>query len=174
MSKLGDKILIIGCAGSGKTTLSKKLHAITGIPIVHMDRYYWTKDWDHQPDDQWNETVKRLCQKPTWIMDGNYTKTMAYRFKYASSVIYLDIPRWGCLFRAIIRRFRFYIDSNRDDLPPDCNERIDFAFYRWIWNYPKRSRNQALLLLHQHEGPVYHLRSTTDIYQFIKSLADEP
>jgi hypothetical protein len=21
-----------------------------------------------------------------------------------------------------------------------CPERIDFAFYRWIWNYPKTSR----------------------------------
>jgi len=32
--KIGNKILIIGCAGSGKTTLSKKLNAITKLPAA--------------------------------------------------------------------------------------------------------------------------------------------
>ena len=170
MLKSCDKILIIGCAGSGKTTLAKKIHLITGLPIIHMDKYYWTKHWTPKPDAQWNEIVQQLCKQPQWIMDGNYTKTMAYRFKQANLVIYLDMPRWRCLLRVIIRRLIFLFNSRRDDIPYDCKEKINFRFYNWIWNYPQRSRNQALAMIKKYPGPAYHLRSNAEICNLLESL----
>ena len=35
--KLGHKIIVIGCSGSGKSTISKKLHGVTGLPLIHLD-----------------------------------------------------------------------------------------------------------------------------------------
>ena len=101
-------------------------------------------------------------------MDGNYTKSMAYRFKQADLVIYLDMPRWQCLLRALISQLCFLSKNKRDDIPSDCKERINITFYKWIWNYPKRSRDKALALIEHHEGPVFHLRSNTEICRFIE------
>ena len=38
------KVIVIGCPGSGKSTFSKKLNTITGIPLYHLDMIYWNKD----------------------------------------------------------------------------------------------------------------------------------
>ena len=73
---LGNKVLIIGCAGSGKTTLAKKLSKITNLPVIHMDNYYWSDNWGKKSDAEWHDIVKDLCQQSRWIMDGNYTKSM--------------------------------------------------------------------------------------------------
>lgn len=45
--KLGKKIIVIGCPGSGKSTFSKKLHAITGLPLFHLDNINWNSDKSH-------------------------------------------------------------------------------------------------------------------------------
>ena len=168
--KLGKKVLIIGCAGSGKTTLAKQLSKIIGLPIIHMDNYYWSDNWGRKSDAEWHDIVNELCQKPKWIMDGNYTKSMPIRFQYATAVIYLDVPRWKCLLRVVMRRFRLIYNKKRDDIPANCNERMNVEFYRWIWNYPKRSRNNTLELLKRFNGIVYHLKSKQDTDSFIKIM----
>ena len=104
-------------------------------------------------------------------MDGNYTKTMAARFEHASTIIYLDIPRWKCLLRVVIRRFRLIYNKKRDDIPENCNERMNVEFYRWIWNYPKRSRNEALALLNASDKIIFHLKSNRDVRCFIKNIS---
>ena len=35
------KILIIGCAGAGKSSLSRQLHQHTALPLIHLDQLYW-------------------------------------------------------------------------------------------------------------------------------------
>ena len=38
------RIMVIGCPGSGKSTFSRKLHKLTGIPLYHLDLMYWNPD----------------------------------------------------------------------------------------------------------------------------------
>ena len=170
MPNFGNKILIIGCAGSGKTTLANQLNIITKIPIIHMDNHYWTANWGRKSDAEWNEIVEKLCQQPQWIMDGNYSKTMLTRFKHASTVIYLDMPRWKCMTRVIIRRFRLFYNKRRKDIPSNCHERINLKFYLWIWNYRKKARTNTLDLLSNYSGVIYHLKSKRDITTFVNSV----
>ena len=35
------RIMIIGGAGSGKSSLARALGDITGLPVVHIDTLYW-------------------------------------------------------------------------------------------------------------------------------------
>ena len=39
-----QKIIVIGCPGSGKSTFSKALHKIIGIPLFHLDMLFWNAD----------------------------------------------------------------------------------------------------------------------------------
>lgn len=166
---LGNKVLIIGCAGSGKTTLAKQLSPITGLPIIYLDKHYWNPNWEKKPDDTWLDTVNELCQQPQWIMDGNYTDSLPTRISHATAIIYLDTPRWKCLLRAIIRQLRPFHNKQRNDMPAGCTETFNMGFYRWIWNYPKRSRNKTLALLAQSKATVFHLTSNADIHDFIRN-----
>ena len=45
--KLGRKIMVIGCPGSGKSTLSRELRDITGLPLFHLDNIWWKPDRSH-------------------------------------------------------------------------------------------------------------------------------
>jgi len=37
--------MLFGRPGSGKSTFTLKLHAITKIPLFHLDRYFYTNNW---------------------------------------------------------------------------------------------------------------------------------
>ena len=38
---LGNRIMIVGCGGAGKSTFAAKLGELTGLPVYHLDRYFW-------------------------------------------------------------------------------------------------------------------------------------
>lgn len=170
LKQLGNNILVIGCAGAGKTTLCKLLHKQLKLPLIHLDRHYWLPNWQPPPAHSWQQQVKHLCLNKQWIMDGNYSNTIPIRMPYASCVIFLDMPRRLCLWRVIKRRFSFQYNRQRKDIPKHCQERINFKFYRWIWNYPKRSRKTNIALLHDFPGLTLHLRSPQAVANFLQSL----
>ena len=33
----GNRIMIVGCPGSGKSSLARDLHEKTGLPLIHLD-----------------------------------------------------------------------------------------------------------------------------------------
>jgi adenylate kinase family enzyme len=168
--KLGNKILIIGCAGSGKTTLAKKLSRILNLPLIHLDNYYWAPGWQSVPQQLWQSRLDDLIEKPKWIMDGNYTQSLAKRLVEATAVIYLDMPRYKCLWRAFRRRLKLGV--KRDDIPKDCIDRLSFSFYLWIWNYPKRARQRTLDLISGFNGAVYILKNNKQIKDWFLEITE--
>ena len=42
-----DRILVIGCPGSRKSTFSTRLGEHYDIPVTHLDRLYWNGDGSH-------------------------------------------------------------------------------------------------------------------------------
>lgn len=75
--------MIIGCCGAGKSTLARKLHAVAGLELIHLDRQYWKSGWIETEPEEWGEKVAGLVAKPNWIIDGNYGGTMDIRIKRA-------------------------------------------------------------------------------------------
>ena len=81
------KVMIIGCAGAGKSYFAKKLHNITEIPLYHLDLIWHKPDKTHISREEFDETLKRIFQEDTWIMDGDYSRT--YSFKQLPKVYQL-------------------------------------------------------------------------------------
>ena len=46
------RIAIIGCGGSGKTTLATQLGAALGLPVHHLDRLFWRAGWQETPKEE--------------------------------------------------------------------------------------------------------------------------
>ncbi|EFG54838.1 hypothetical protein C5L18_001206 [Lactobacillus amylolyticus] len=73
------RVLVLGCPGSGKSTFSRKLNQKTALPICYLDRLLWNSDKTTVSRDVFNQRLAKELQKPTWIMDGNYSFSLPMR-----------------------------------------------------------------------------------------------
>ncbi len=137
------KIIVIGSGGAGKSTFSRRLGEKLGIPVIHLDQLYWRPNWEKTPKAEWEATVAELLKGESWIMDGNFGGTREMRMHAADTIIFLDIPRRVCLYRAIKRAIK-YRGRNRPDMAEGCNEKFDLEFLLWVWNYKNRSRKNLM------------------------------
>ena len=94
------RVLVIGGPGTGKSTLARRLHAITGLPLFHLDRLYFRPGWQKTPKDEWQRLMAELAAREEWIMDGCYDSSFDIRMPRADTVIWLDLLAPHQRFRA--------------------------------------------------------------------------
>ena len=138
-----DRIAIIGSGGSGKSTLAIQIANLVDLPIFHLDRLFWKPGWVETPKPEFSLVVEELARKPRWVIDGNYSRTIDIRLKSADMIIFLDFSKYLCLFRVIKRSFKNR-NKDRPDITEGCKEKFDMEFYKWIWNFPNRSRQKII------------------------------
>jgi adenylate kinase family enzyme len=165
------KVLVIGSCGAGKSVFSRRLGAITDLPVIHLDQHFWRPGWVEPSKDVWAAQVEELLQSDSWIIDGNYSRTMELRLGYCDTVIFLDFPRYICSLR-VMKRYLKYRGRTRPDIAAGCPERIDLEFVKWTWNYPKRSRPGVLDRLERVRDRVSIIQLTTrrEVEHFLGSL----
>lgn len=134
---------MIGSGGSGKTTVARRLAERTGLPLIHLDSLYWRSGWQPTPADEWRAKVQTVISGDAWIIDGNYGGTLDIRLEACDTVVFLDLPRFVCLWRVVSRQLRHF-GHVRPELPSGCRERLTWEFLVWIWTYPSRRRGNIL------------------------------
>jgi adenylate kinase family enzyme len=162
------KVLVIGSGGAGKSTLARRLGALLGLPVIHLDACYWGPGWVEPPKDVWLEAVEGLVARDAWVMDGNYSGTLSVRLAGCDTVIFLDLPRTVCLWR-VVKRSLLYRRARRPDMAEGCPEQLNMAFIRWVWGYKKRSRPKVIRRLEEHARGkrVIRLRSRAEVTEFL-------
>lgn len=163
------KILVIGSSGAGKSTFARRLGERTGLKVIHLDRLYWKPNWVETTDkDVWKKVVREALAGEAWIIDGNYGGTMEMRLEKCDTVIFLDLPRALCVYR-ILKRVALYRPGARPDMADGCDERFDWEFIKWVWNYPSRSKPkvEALLKRCENEKKIIRLKSRREIESFL-------
>lgn len=162
------RVLVIGSAGAGKSTFARKLGEKTGLEVIHLDKLYWKPNWVETTDKtEWRRILAEILKGESWIIDGNYGDTMEMRLEASDTVILLDFSRYVCIWRALKRVF-LYRNATRPDMAEGCNERFDWEFLVWIWNYPKRSKPkvEARLKRVEKEKTIIRLKSNREIEEF--------
>lgn len=164
------RIAIIGCAGSGKTTLALELQEIYKLPVYHLDCYYWKPNWQLPDFNDFLEIHDKLCDEPRWIIEGMYYRAMNHRLDRADTIIFLDMPRYLCIWRVLTRLSKNYGVVSKSSAD-QCPERFDLEFLTWIWHFNKRFRSAILILLkHVYADKQVHvISSSTELKRFIES-----
>ncbi len=156
---------MIGCPGSGKSTFSRALHQITGIPLVHLDMLFWNKDKTTVEKAVFLERLEKAMQQSRWIIDGNYASTMERRMQACDTVIFLDYSLELCL-----EGIRQRQGTVRSDMPWVETEE-DAEFIEFIKKFHTESRPQILVLLETHsEKNIYRFTTRTDADGFLAQL----
>ena len=106
------KIVVIGCPGSGKTTFAQKLYACTGLPLYHLDAIWHKPDRTHISREEFDERLGELLSLDSWIIDGNYSRTLERRIAACDTIFLFDLPTDACLEGATAR-----LGVKRCDMP---------------------------------------------------------
>lgn len=141
-----NRVLIIGPCGSGKSTLARELAPRMGLPLVHMDQLGWQPGWVETEKPELHRRIGEAVAGERWLIEGNYGSTLAPRLERADTVLYLDFPITLCLWR-LVRRIWTHRGRSRPDMPQDCPERFDLAFFLYVvnWNLGPRPRTEAAI-----------------------------
>ena len=164
--KLGRKIMVIGCPGSGKSTFSKNLRDITGLPLFHLDNIWWKPDKSHISREEFDQKLDEILRTDRWIIDGNYSRTFETRFQACDTVIFLDYPVDVCM-NGIKER----VGKHRADIP--WTERtLDPELVKLVERYETDNRPVVLSLLAKYSDVNrFVFRSRLEAAEWTRRLA---
>lgn len=122
------RVVVLGRGGAGKSVLARRLGALTGLPVIELDREFWHDGLRPLPPAEWAAVQERLAAADAWIMDGDLGPydVLDVRLRRADTVVLLDFSLPRAAWRAA-RRGR---------------ERADF--WRWVLSYRRRYRPAVL------------------------------
>ncbi len=157
----GEKILILGCPGSGKSYFAVKLAALTGLPLFHLDNIWWRADGTHLSREEFDEKLAALLSLERWIIDGDYSRTYETRICVCYTVFFLDFDTGTCV-EGITGR----IGKERPDIPW-VEKSPDPELLRMVRNYGEENRPVVLSLLGKYPGKrvfVFRSRDESDLW----------
>ncbi|MDE1158747.1 MAG: AAA family ATPase [Neorhizobium sp.] len=168
----GDRILVIGCSGGGKSTLSMKIAEHLGLAYISIDRdILWLPGWVQRERGEQRRIIEELIARDRWIMDGTNPSTFDIRVPRSDLVIWVRMPRYICVWGILSRWVRHY-GRTRPDMAPGCREKMDIEFFRFVWTFEKRFAWRIVegLARHGQDTPVLVVKSRRDMRDLLDLL----
>lgn len=168
---VGERIVVTGMAGAGKSTFSRALSTRTGLPVIHLDLHSWNPGWVRVPADEFIEKQRALLARDRWIVDSNDVDNDLL-FERADTLVVLTTPWWICAWRAFRRGLRRPRDAQ---LPEGCEESVSqrigdewgIVWRNWQGRKSVRERDLSIAAQCQALMTVHVLGSKRELAEFI-------
>ena len=160
------KIIVIGCPGSGKSYFSKKLKDILNYPIYHLDLIWNKPDKTTISREEFDSILNKIFLEDTWIMDGNYQRTLEMRINACDTIILLDFDLEVSLEGATSR-----VGQQRDDMPWK-EESLSEEFKNKILSFREEKLPEIYKLLDKYkdEKEIIIFKNREESNNFLDSL----
>ena len=158
------RAVVIG--GSGKSVFSRKLRDATGLSLYYLDMIWHKPDGTNISREEFDKQLDSIISRDSWIIDGNYQRTLETRIKACDTVFLFDLPTEICIEGALSR-----IGKKREDMPWFENE-LDPEFRQWIESFRANQLPEVYRLLEKYKNNreivVFRTREQAD--KFIEKL----
>lgn len=164
-SNCGQRISVVGTAGSGKTTLAHRISQHLAIPHVELDALHWEPNWTLASIEVFRDRISHALSSNSWVVDGNYSKVRDMVWSRADTVVWLDYPLPVIMGRLLRRTWQRVV--MQEELWSGNRETWRQTFSRdsillWGLNTYRKKRKQYPILLSKPEYThlqVVHLYS---------------
>ena len=174
MTHVGQRTVVVGTTGSGKTTVARQLAQRLGYPYVELDALFWGSNWTPVPFDVFRERTAQALRGDAWAAGGNYGAARDVVWGRADTLVWLDYPlpliMWQ-LFRRTIRRIvtrEVLWSSNRETFRGQFLSRD--SLFVWALNSHARHRREYVAALASPEYAhlaVVRLRSRRETREWL-------
>ena len=145
----------------GKSTFSRRLHELTGLPLIHLDLIWWKPDQTHISRAEFDGILAELTAGERWIIEGDYSRTYEARLRACDTVIFLDYDEETC-----IGGLRQRVGQKRPDIPW-VEETLDPELVGFARSFRENSRPKLLALLENYPDKrqiVFRTRAEADAW----------
>ncbi len=169
------KVAVFGNAGAGKSTTSLKIAEKTNLPLYALDKMKFASGGDEIPHDSYLAEHTKILADTHWLMEGYGCLPSTWeRLEAADTLVYLDLPIY-LHFCWVTKRFFKGLFSPPEGWPDNTPLlKATLTSYQVLWlchrkltpsyrKFVKKAKNNK-------SKTVYHLRSKSEIADFINSL----
>jgi adenylate kinase family enzyme len=111
------RIVVIGNAAGGKSTLARHLARRRELPLIEVDRLLWQQGWQETPAADYARGHATIVAQDRWVIDGlGRQDSIAERLARSTEIILIDMPPWMHFWLAAERQIAW--SQGRLDNPP--------------------------------------------------------
>ncbi len=176
------KVAVFGNAGGGKSTLSRRLAEITGLPLYVLDILQF-RDGVYRPDEkdggklsdlEYARIHREILGRDEWIIDGyGSLSTVWERLSAADTLVYIDLPvmahYWG-----VTKRFATGLLRNPRGWPensPIWESTLDSYRVIWLCHRGLTPKYRQRIAEAASSKQVHHLTSRAAMKAFVRAAA---
>jgi adenylate kinase family enzyme len=164
------RVMVIGNAGGGKSTLSIALGKMHALPCHAIDKIQWQPGWVLTPEPEFSKAHEAILIQPRWLIDGYGSwSTVLRRLEEADTIIFVDHPLWVHYWWATKRQIKALF-VGRPDGPEDCPmSRMTIRLYKMMWWLHREMRPKLFSAIEARRpfARIIHLRSPKEFEDFV-------
>ena len=172
------RIHIIGCGGSGKTTLARQVTNVLDAPCYELDNIGYAHHSKRSLEERLQD-VRQIAAQPQWVSEGAYLWWTDDLFHHADTIVWLDLHWTVCYQRIVMRHIR--ADLARTNTHPGFRKMLRFAggkrqyYLNPVPGVPTdpnddNAMNRAAVaqVLQAYSGKTVHCRRPADVTAWLK------
>ena len=162
------KIHIIGCSGTGKTYLARKLSKKYNIQHYDLDDIQWDNSADgyglKMPVNKREELLKQILSQESWIIEGVYYAWVTESFQRADVIYVLDTPSYIYKYRIIMRfiKRKLGIEKGKKETFKSV-----YNLLKWTNKYQNNNLKEIKKILEQYASKVVWISDSREIDRII-------
>lgn len=163
------KIHIIGCSGSGKTYLANALSKKYRISHFDLDDIQWDNNAQgygvKMPPEKRNALLQEILCNGEWIIEGVYYAWVQQSFDEADIIYVLDIPKYLCKTRIIIRfiKRKLGIQKGKKETLKSV-----YNLLKWTDTFQNKNLKEIKSILEKYDSKVIWVSNKKDIQKIIQ------
>ena len=169
------RIVVIGNAAGGKSTLARQLARRRELPLIEVDRLLWQPGWQLTPTAEYARAgTPRSSRRTDWVIDGlGRQDSIAERLARSTEIVLIDMPLWMHFALAAERQIawaRGQLDhppAGAAEMPPTRE------LFRTMWEVEQNWMPELRSMCAEAElegKAVTRLGSVDEIDAFVKTL----
>ena len=175
-SRLMTKVAVFGNTGGGKSTFSKRLADMTGVPWAPLDLIQYRPGGGEVSHVEFKAAHDDLLQQEQWIIDGfGSLDTLWERLDAADTLVYLDMSvlrhYWWVTKRFI--KGVWVPPAGWPENSPLLQGTLNSYYTVWLCHTKLTPRYREYVNRVQATKRVYHLRSPQDVENFWQTVTTD-